>query len=603
MRIDRLLQGSAVLAITSVMVVAGSVGFGQVLDARRTAITQNMTEAVRKISVVRGSLAELTSDDRSRAAAQWHLELAQLAQIVNGLEPVDPTTRALKTRIVQEEAAVGALLSRLEASRFGVDASMISGQLDVRTASMLADVLAFNSATGSSIERQKNWALTSMGASILVLAAVIVGLIKVLQRRVAAPIGQLEQASALMGAGELDQPVVISGTEEVTSLARSFDAMRLALKKRDRRRDEFLAMLSHELRNPLAPIRNAVGVLEIADPNSAHARRAKDVIKRQMAHLSRIVDDLLDVTRVARGKIELRREPVDLAELVTELVDDHRMIADEHGLLLGMHLPAGPVWVHADAPRIVQVMTNLVQNAIRFTPPGGNVDVVLTTHEHTADIRVSDTGAGIEEKLLHDIFEPFTQGEQSIARTKGGLGLGLPIVKGLTELHEGTVTAQSAGPGKGATFSVRLPMIAGRVDAVASVQRDGRQARRGVVLIVEDNLDAAESLADLVSLHGHGTDVAFDGLTALQKIAANQPDLVLCDIGLPGMDGYELARTVRGKGMRIPLVAVSGYARPEDVRKAQEAGFDGHIAKPPDPRRIAQLLGTISAGDKRASAG
>lgn len=591
MRIQRVLRLSAIVAIVSVLVVAAVIALWQILDARRSSVTLITTDAVRKISVIRSSLVELSGLEKERAAAQWRSDLAELASMLKVMPAVDEPTRALKARIVQEHASVLALFERLVASQHDIDLAMIRGQLDVRTASMLADVLIFNNLTNSYIERQKYWTLAGIATSILFLAGVVLALLQVLHRRVAAPIAQLEKATALVGAGELDEPVAISGSDEITALARSFESMRISLKKRDRRRDEYLSMLSHELRNPLTPIRTAVHVLELVDGNSERAVRAKAIIKRQATHLARLVDDLLDVTRVASGKIELRPETVEMGSLLRHIMADHQLMLDEHGLQVTEQLPARPVRVRVDPTRIAQVFGNLLQNAVRFTPPGGKIVVALRADDGHAEVRVSDTGTGIDDNLLREVFEPFTQGEQSLARSKGGLGLGLSLVKGITQLHGGTVSAESPGVGKGATFVVRLPLTTEETEQSQMIEAKKGQGR--FVLVVEDNPDAAESLAELVNLYGHHTEIVYDGLTALTKILASSPDLVLCDIGLPGMDGYELARTLRARGIRMPLVAVSGYARPEDVKQAREAGFDGHIAKPVDPQKIQQALNAV----------
>ncbi len=591
MRIQRVLRLSAIVAIVSALVVAAVIALWQILDTRRSSVTLIMTDAVRKISVIRSSLVELSGLEKERAAAQWRSDLAELASMLKVMPAVDEPTRALKARIVQEHAAVLALFERLVASQHDVDLAMIRGQLDVRTASMLADVLIFNNLTNSYIERQKYWTLAGIATSILFLAGVVLALLQVLHRRVAAPIAQLEKATALVGAGELDEPVAISGSDEITALARSFESMRISLKKRDRRRDEYLSMLSHELRNPLAPIRTAAHVLDLVDGNSEQAARAKAIIKRQTTHLARLVDDLLDVTRVASGKIELKRETVEMGSLLRHIMTDHQLMIDEHGLQVIEHLPAEPVRVHVDPTRMAQVLGNLLQNAVRFTPPGGKIVVALRADGGHAEVRVSDTGTGIDDNLLREVFEPFTQGEQSLARSKGGLGLGLSLVKGITQLHGGTVSAESPGVGKGATFAVRLPLATEGTEQSEFIEAKKGQGR--FVLVVEDNPDAAESLAELVNLYGYDTEIVYDGLTALTKILASSPDLVLCDIGLPGMNGYELARALRARGIRMPLVAVSGYARPEDVKQAEEAGFDGHIAKPVDPEKIQQALKAV----------
>jgi CheY-like chemotaxis protein/two-component sensor histidine kinase len=351
-------------------------------------------------------------------------------------------------------------------------------------------------------------------------------------------------------------------------------------------------MLSHELRNPLAPIRNSVYILEHADPASEQAARARSVIQRQTDHLTRLVDDLLDVTRIARGKIDLRRERVDLRDLVLRTAEDLRSVVESRGITFRLDVPDERRWADADRTRIAQVIGNLLQNAAKFTRHGDTVSLALRAEKGAAEIVVRDTGAGIDPALLPKLFQPFVQGHRTLARTEGGLGLGLSLVKGIAELHGGTVRVESAGKGAGAEFVIRLPLAASaptRQPGRASAAREGPQRR---VLVVDDNQDAAESLAELVEMLGHSSEVAFDGPTAIAKARACSPDVVLCDIGLPGMSGYEVARAVRGHlANRVLLVALSGYARPEDLKAAVEAGFDRHVAKPASADAIDELLG------------
>jgi signal transduction histidine kinase len=385
--------------------------------------------------------------------------------------------------------------------------------------------------------------------------------------------------------------LVTETVREVTELRRAFEALREA----DRRKDEYLAMLSHELRNPLAPIRSAVFLLERADPSSEGARRAREVIARQVGHLTRMVDDLLDVSRLARGRVELRRARLDLGELVRRAGEDHRLVFANGDVELQVSVPAQPVPVDGDATRLAQLLGNLLQNSAKFTPKGGRVALLLSVAEGQAVLRVRDTGAGIDAGLLQSIFEPFVQAERTLARSRGGLGLGLPLVKGLAELHGGSVEAQSAGPGSGAEIVVRLPLASARPVPGPERRGDGQDetaASGRRVLVVDDNVDAAESLCDVVAFLGHTVEAVHDGPAAVARVRERHPDVVLCDIGLPGMDGYEVARIIRSEpdlaGVR--LVAVSGYAQPEDRARAQHAGFDAHVAKPADPAEIGRLL-------------
>jgi signal transduction histidine kinase/CheY-like chemotaxis protein len=364
-----------------------------------------------------------------------------------------------------------------------------------------------------------------------------------------------------------------------------------ALREANRRKDEFLGMLAHELRNPLAPIHNSMYLLRRAPPGSEQARRAQEVIERQARHLARLVDDLLDVNRIERGKIELRRERVDLREVVLRAAEDFRPTMDQCGVEFCTKLPDAKLWVDVDAARVAQIVGNLLHNASKFTLRGGKVVLSLVAVGDDAEIRVRDTGVGIEPMVLSRLFEPFVQADQSLARTQGGLGLGLALVKRMAELHGGSARAESAGSGKGAEFIVRLPLVplhpVDRADAATPrVANGGRR-----VLVVDDNRDSAESLAEIVRSLGHSAKVAFDGPSAIEYVRRESPDVVLCDIGLPGISGYEVARAIRAEASTIKLVAVSGYAQPEDVKKAVEAGFDAHVAKPPDITVLERLLG------------
>jgi PAS domain S-box-containing protein len=362
------------------------------------------------------------------------------------------------------------------------------------------------------------------------------------------------------------------------------------LREASRRKDEFLGMLSHELRNPLGPIRSALYILRRVDPAGEQGRRAHDVIARQAEHLTRLVDDLLDVTRIARGKIELRRTRVDVRDVVLRAAEDFRLMLEERGLVFRTAMPDAEVWGAVDATRVTQIVGNLLHNAAKFTRGGGEVTLAVRATGGDAEIRVRDTGTGIDPALLPQIFEPFVQGDRTLARTEGGLGLGLALVKGIAELHGGTARAESDGIGKGAEVVVRLP-LGGPAPAAAARDRTQRTSRSRRVLVVDDNVDAAQSLAEVVQMFGHTAEIAHDGPSAIAMARANPPDVVLCDIGLPGMSGFDVAQVLRANGSkRMRLVAVSGYAQPEHVKQAAEAGFDEHIAKPIDLDRIERLL-------------
>ncbi len=377
-----------------------------------------------------------------------------------------------------------------------------------------------------------------------------------------------------------------------------------ALRDADRSKNEFLATLSHELRNPLAPIKNSLYVLERVPPGGEQARRAQAVIGRQTEQLARLVDDLLDVTRISRNKIRLQRQCLELGDLVRRTVEDHRSLFDGAGVRLELLAAAQPAFVNADGSRLAQVVGNLLQNAAKFTPRGGRVTVSTDAAPTPGrvEIRVADTGIGMAPEVLARLFQPFMQAEATLDRSRGGLGLGLALVKGLIELHEGEIHAHSAGPGKGAEFVVTLP-VERAGDVRSGPDHAARAPRPRRVLIIEDDVDAADSLRDLLELAGHEATVAFNGPEGIEKARKLRPDVVLCDVGLPGMDGYEVARTFRAdaqlSGAR--LVALSGYALPEDLRRAADAGFEQHLAKPPRLEKLAELLGSLPGEDRQGT--
>ena len=382
--------------------------------------------------------------------------------------------------------------------------------------------------------------------------------------------------------------------EEV--LAREQDARRAA-EAANAAKDEFLAMLGHELRNPLGAVATAVHVARETD-TPAMARDAQEVIARQVRHLTDLVDDLLDATRVKTGKITLRREPVELGPLVSRCVEAVRLgLAGRDVPVIhvdpGPHTP--PLWVNGDATRLEQVVTNLLTNAVKFTPPAGSIHVAVSRAGDCADLRVADTGMGIEPSLLPRIFDQFVQADRGPARSDGGLGLGLTLVKGLVELHGGSVLAASAGPGQGSVFIVRLPTTTAPA-RVGSIDAPPSGRRR--IVVVEDQVDARQMMRLALELAGHEVFEADDGPSGLASIDRIVPDVALIDLGLPGFDGCELARQVRAThGEAMMLIALTGYGQPEDRQRAEAAGFNVHVVKPVDPIRLTALTGAVpSAG-------
>ncbi|HEY3322251.1 MAG TPA: PAS domain S-box protein [Planctomycetota bacterium] len=369
-----------------------------------------------------------------------------------------------------------------------------------------------------------------------------------------------------------------------------------ALRDAHRRKDEFLAILGHELRNPLAPIRNAIEVLIRLGTHEPILERSREIINRQVTHMSRLIDDLLDVSRITRGKVQLRKDSVDLTEIVRTVCVDMGQSIENSGLRLASNLPAESVWVYGDAARFRQVVGNLVHNAIKFTDPGGTVTVSLNRQGERAEIIVQDTGIGMDADILGRIFESFSQGDTSLDRSRGGLGLGLALVKGIAELHGGSVNAESRGIGRGSTFTVRLPLekhphLRATAGVPSSASRHVPPSQR--ILIIEDNIDAAESLQTLLTVLGNEVAVAHSGPEGLERARQFKPQVVLCDIGLPGsMDGHAVARAMRRDPAlsAVYLIAMTGYGQEEDRRRAREAGFDQHLTKPADTAALEQLL-------------
>lgn len=368
-----------------------------------------------------------------------------------------------------------------------------------------------------------------------------------------------------------------------------------ALRETDRRKDEFLAMLAHELRNPLAPIANALHILKMPGVNSAVAERARGMMERQLQQLVRLVDDLLDVSRIMRGKIELRKQPIDLAVAVNRAIETVQPALTARGHELTISLSPAGVRLEADLVRLAQVIANLLNNAAKYTEPGGRIWLSAEQEGDNVVLRIRDTGIGIAPEMLPLVFDLFVQADRSLDRSQGGLGVGLSLVKNLVAMHGGSVQARSDGPGKGSEFIIRLPALPspreptdeGPFPRVAAPSVPSRR-----VLVVDDNADAAESLAVLLRLGGHQVRIAHDGPGALADAAAELPDLVFLDLGMPGMDGYEVARRIRqDPGLRrVILVALTGWGQEQDRRRTRETGFDHHLTKPADPEALHQLL-------------
>jgi signal transduction histidine kinase/CheY-like chemotaxis protein len=448
----------------------------------------------------------------------------------------------------------------------------------------------------------------SIAGGCIVLTAL--GLAVIFGRRMARDIERLASTTSTLGHGEpapVPVPLRVAELEEMRHfIVRADEMLRARERERadllareqaaradaetaNRAKDEFLAMLGHELRNPLGAIASALGLLNAAGRTEQMAERARAVIGRQVQHLSRLVDDLLDVSRVITGKVLLTRRPLDLAGLVTSAVNGWQASGrlDRHAV----SIEASPVWVDADETRMEQVLSNLVGNALKYTPAGGAIRIRAGADGAEAVLEVADTGAGIPAELLDKMFDLFVQGDRTLDRAEGGLGIGLTLVKLLVRMHGGTVAARSEGPGKGAVLTVRLPRIATPAVPSPAPPAEGERGHRRV-LIVEDNADAREMLRVGLTLQGHEVHEAADGKTAVERAVELAPEVALIDVGLPGFDGYEVARRIRATegGRSMFLVAVTGYGQAEDRRRAQDAGFDAHVTKPVLPEQLAELI-------------
>jgi signal transduction histidine kinase/CheY-like chemotaxis protein len=364
-----------------------------------------------------------------------------------------------------------------------------------------------------------------------------------------------------------------------------------SLREANRSKDEFLSMLAHELRNPLAPIQNALHILQFQSDEETVAR-AREMMQRQIRHLSQIVNDLLEVSRLTRGKITIRPERLDLTRVVRQSTEDRRSLIENAGLTLNLDLPATPIWVSGDATRLEQVLGNLLHNAVKFTPAGGRVAVQLVSENGDAVITVRDSGIGIEPKMLHRVFDVFAQADRSLDRSRGGLGIGLSVTKALLDLHHARIEAKSDGPGRGAEFVIHIARVA---ELPALVRRKIKRKTNGKsirVLVVEDNRDSAESLRMLLELHGHEVTVAHTGREGVRAAEAVRPEVLLCDLGLPDMDGFAVATALRKNPITAiaRFVAVTGYSTVEDQERTRQAGFDLHLVKPVDPDKLLEHL-------------
>jgi len=358
-------------------------------------------------------------------------------------------------------------------------------------------------------------------------------------------------------------------------------SLQQALEEENRRKDEFLAMLAHELRNPVAPIRNAAEVLAKLAPHDARQFATVNMLRRQTGHLTRLLDDLLDIARINQGRIELRREPIAVQSFVEPALETvAAAIREKKQRISTSPAPGAPLFVLADSVRMTQCLTNVLANGSKFTPEGGDIRVTMRQDDDHVLLEISDTGIGIAPELLPRVFDMFVQGERSLERAEGGLGIGLSVCKQVVEMHSGTITVASGSENRGTTVAIRLPLIS--PPALSTMEKATPASRSRRVLIVDDNHDAADSLVTLLQLQGHQAEALYSSAAALDRTRESPSEVLILDIGLPHMDGYELARLIKGMHPSLLLIALSGYGRAEDKQRALAAGFDLHLIKPVD---------------------
>jgi PAS domain S-box-containing protein len=398
------------------------------------------------------------------------------------------------------------------------------------------------------------------------------------------------------------KPVRVTGVnQDITDLQQA----EAALKKADRYKDEFLATLAHELRNPLAPIRNAAQILHLKNPGIREVEWASDIIARQIQHMTRLVDDLLDVSRISRNKLELRKGRVELSEVVHAAIETSRPLLEDGGHELTVTLPEAPILLDVDQTRLAQVFSNLLNNAAKYTEAGGRVELTAEQQGNEVVVSVKDSGVGIPAEMLPQIFEMFAQVNRHLERSQGGLGIGLTLARRLVEMHGGTIEAHSAGPGKGSEFHIRLPVV--------SPSEATEQETEGIprikpehsyrILIVDDNEDGADSLAMMLQLMGNETRTVYDGIAAIKTSETFAPHAVLLDLGMPKMNGYDACRRIREHpwGKNMVVIALTGWGQTEDLHRTQEAGFDHHLVKPVAPEALLKIVARIVADKQNGS--
>jgi two-component system CheB/CheR fusion protein len=501
-------------------------------------------------------------------------------------------------------------------------AAIVESSLDAIVARSLDGIVTIWNASAARMFGYSPWEAVGRPVSLIVPPEKLAEYERVRQRVENGEIAEPFESVSLTREGRrIPVSITVSSIRDtrgnITGASASFRSLAETQKAKEelmtevRNRDQFLAMLGHELRGPLSPLRMCLEVLRSPGAKDKHAEKAKLMMERQLAHLTALVDQLLDASRISKGKIALDMKLVDLVQLARVVAEDHRDFIESQGLGLSVDIPSGSLWVHGDPVRLTQAIGNLLRNAGKFTEVGAvEVRLVAEKRGSLAVITVRDTGIGMDERMLTELFKPFSQADQSLDRSKGGLGLGLSLARALVEAHRGTIEAHSDGVGRGSLFTVRLPTIQGvRTEPGSPVSQEAKPETTGDgsvnhsrrVLVIEDNADAGESLGHVLGLMGHEAVVAMSGKAALEVARNFKPEVVLCDIGLPGdMNGYAVAKAFRTDAafQGIYLVALTGYGREEDEHRAREAGFDLHLRKPADLGVLRRALVALDGRDQ-----